>query len=122
MPDAQDPLGLTRAQWQADPQQASPLALAFDTRKSTRQNQVGLQWNKDFDSTWSTTAAAWVGQRSVQQFQAIPVATQAAASSPAASSTSTATTAASTPRARQLRRLEFVLGLAWECWTKTARL
>src|SRR5512139_1150838 len=47
MPDAQDPLGLTRAQWQADPQQASPLALAFDTRKSTRQNQVGLQWNKD---------------------------------------------------------------------------
>jgi iron complex outermembrane receptor protein len=82
MPDAQDPLGLTRAQWQADPQQASPLALAFDTRKSTRQNQVGLQWNKDLDSTWSATAAAWVGERSVQQFQAIPVATQAAASSP----------------------------------------
>ena len=82
MPDAQDPLGLTQAQWRADPQQASPLALVFDTRKSTRQNQVGLQWTKDLDAAWSATAAAWVGQRSVQQFQAIPVATQAAASSP----------------------------------------
>ena len=82
MPDAQDPLGLTRAQWQADPRQASPLALEFDTRKSTRQNQAGLQWSRDFDSTWSATAAAWVGRRSVQQFQAIPVAAQAAATSP----------------------------------------
>ncbi|MFN7887178.1 MAG: TonB-dependent receptor family protein [Betaproteobacteria bacterium] len=82
MPDAQDPLGLTRAQWQADPPQANPLALTFNTRKSTRQNQIGLQWNKDFDATWSATASAWIGRRSVQQFQAIPVTTQAAASSP----------------------------------------
>jgi iron complex outermembrane receptor protein len=82
MPDAQDPLGLTYAQWQADPQQASPLALTFNTRKTTRQNQTGLQWTKDFDAQWSATAAAWFGQRSVQQFQAIPVATQAAPSSP----------------------------------------
>ena len=82
MPDAQDPLGLTRAQWQADPQQASPVALVFDTRKTTRQNQVGLQWNKAFDATWGATAAAWLGERSVQQFQAIPVATQNAPSSP----------------------------------------
>lgn len=82
MPDAQDPLGLTRGEWQADPQQASPAALAFDTRKSTRQNQAGLQWNKDFDPAWRATAAAWSGRRSVRQFQAIPVAAQAAASSP----------------------------------------
>jgi iron complex outermembrane receptor protein len=82
MPDAQDPLGLTYEQWQADPQQAAPQALTFNTRKSTRQNQGGLQWNKGIDATWSATAAAWVGQRSVQQFQAIPVATQAAATSP----------------------------------------
>lgn len=81
MPEAQDPLGLTRAQWQADPRQAAPAALAFDTRKSTRQNQVGLQWSKDFTSAWSATAAAWIGQRSVQQFQSIPVAAQTPASS-----------------------------------------
>jgi iron complex outermembrane receptor protein len=82
MPDAQDPLGLTYAQWQADPQQASPLALTFDTRKTTRQNQLGLQWSKDFDASWNASVAAWFGQRSVQQLQAIPVATQSAASSP----------------------------------------
>jgi iron complex outermembrane receptor protein len=82
MPDAQDPLGLTYAQWQADPQQAAPQALTFDTRKTTRQNQLGLQWTKTFDATWSASAAAWLGQRAVQQFQAIPVTTQAAAASP----------------------------------------
>ncbi len=82
MPDAQDPLGLTRAQWEADPKQASPLALTFNTRKTTRQNQTGLQWTKGLDATWSATASAWAGQRSVQQFQSIPVATQAAPSSP----------------------------------------
>jgi len=82
MPDAQDPLGLTRSQWQADPRQAAPAALAFDTRKSTRQEQAGLQWQKDLDAGWAATALAWLGRRSVQQFQAIPVAAQAAASSP----------------------------------------
>jgi len=82
MPDAQDPLGLTLAQWQADPSQASPLAIAFDTRKSTRQNQAGLQWNTALDTRWSATAVAWFGERSVRQFQAIPVATQLAPSSP----------------------------------------
>jgi len=82
MPDAQDPLGLTRAQWQDDPRQASPLAIAFDTRKSTRQTQAGLQWNRRLDADWEAAAVAWAGRRSVQQFQAIPVATQAPSSSP----------------------------------------
>ena len=40
-PDAQDPLGLTRAQWEANPRQADPLATLFDTRKSVDQKQVG---------------------------------------------------------------------------------
>jgi iron complex outermembrane receptor protein len=81
MPEAQDPLGLTREQWQSDPKQAAPPALAFDTRKSTRQQQGSLQWSRDVDATWSATAVAWLGQRTVQQFQAIPVAAQAPPSS-----------------------------------------
>ena len=36
MPDVQDPLGLTRAQFEADPRQAAPVALQFNTRKSVR--------------------------------------------------------------------------------------
>ena len=39
-PRAQDPLGLTRAQWQADPRQSTPQAIAFNTRKSVSQYQL----------------------------------------------------------------------------------
>ena len=77
IPQAEDPLGLTRAQWQDDPRQASPQALQFKTRKSTDQQQLGAQLAGDFAERWSYQAAAWGGRRSVTQFQAIPVATQA---------------------------------------------
>ncbi len=42
MPDVQDPLGLTRAAFEADPRQAVAAATLFDTRKSVRQQQLGL--------------------------------------------------------------------------------
>jgi iron complex outermembrane recepter protein len=77
IPQAEDPLGLTRAQWQDDPRQASPQALQFKTRKSTEQQQLGAQLAGDFAQQWSYQAAAWAGRRSVTQFQAIPVAVQA---------------------------------------------
>jgi len=77
MPDTQDPLGLTRAQMQADPAQASPVALQFNTRKSTRQGTLGASTEAQLGET-TVTAAAWLGTRSVTQFQAIPVTTQAA--------------------------------------------
>ena len=48
IPEAEDPLGLTRAQWQEDPRQASPQALQFRTRKSTEQQQLGAQLAGDF--------------------------------------------------------------------------
>jgi iron complex outermembrane receptor protein len=82
MPDAQDPLGLTRAQAAADPRQASPQALQFDTRKSARQSQLGGQLASDFGSGWRSTVSAWIGQRDVTQFQAIPVAAQASPNHP----------------------------------------
>ncbi len=77
IPEAEDPLGLTRAQWQEDPRQASPQALQFRTRKSTEQQQLGAQLAGDIARDWSYQAAAWGGRRSVTQFQAIPVAVQA---------------------------------------------
>ena len=77
IPEAEDPLGLTRAQWQDNPRQASPQALQFRTRKSTDQQQLGAQLTGDFAQRWSYQAAAWTGRRGVTQFQAIPVAVQA---------------------------------------------
>jgi iron complex outermembrane receptor protein len=40
-PDAQDPLGLSRAQVAADPRQATAVAHQYNTRKSVRQQQAG---------------------------------------------------------------------------------
>lgn len=77
MPDTQDPLGLTRAQMQANPDQASPVALQFNTRKTTRQATLGASTEAALGQA-TLTASAWVGTRAVTQFQAIPVTTQSA--------------------------------------------
>ncbi|WP_337881397.1 TonB-dependent receptor, partial [Rheinheimera sp.] len=41
-PLLQDPLGLTEAEWRADPNQTSANAQRFDTKKSSRQRQLSL--------------------------------------------------------------------------------
>ncbi|MFL6694136.1 MAG: TonB-dependent receptor family protein, partial [Ramlibacter sp.] len=76
LPDAQDPLGLTRAEYDANPKQASPAALQFNTRKSVQQNQGGLVLEHRFDSVQSVKVTGWSGTRETVQYQAIPVATQ----------------------------------------------
>ncbi len=77
-PHAQDPLGLTRAQVQADPRQATAVATQYDTRKSVRQNQLGLVYSIEHgQQTWRFMGYA--GERTVEQFLAIPPATQASA-------------------------------------------
>ncbi|HSW06423.1 TonB-dependent receptor family protein [Aquabacterium sp.] len=76
---AQDPLGLSRAQFEADPRQTTPQALQFDTRKTIRQTQEGLQWRHSFDERSVLSEAALMvynGSRGVTQWQAIAPATQ----------------------------------------------
>lgn len=82
MPDAQDPLGLTRAQLEANPEQASPAALQFNTRKSTRQGTAGAEIRSRLAEDARLTTSAWLGRRDVTQFQAIPVAAQASPNHP----------------------------------------
>jgi iron complex outermembrane recepter protein len=76
MPDVQDPLGLTRAEFEANPRQASPAALQFNTRKSVAQQQVGAIIEHQLDAAQGLKLTTWRGQRGTEQFQAIPVATQ----------------------------------------------
>ena len=76
LPDAQDPLGLTRAEFNANPKQASPAALQFNTRKSVQQNQGGLILEHRIDNVQSVKVTGWSGTRETVQYQAIPVATQ----------------------------------------------
>ena len=78
---AQDPLGLTREQFDADPYQTTPQALLFDTRKTTGQTQGGGTWRHRFDDAGAlqeSVLTLYAGQRDVTQWQAIPPATQAA--------------------------------------------
>lgn len=74
---AQDPLGLTRAQWLADPEGGAPQATAFNTRKRLQQAQLGLSGDA---GDWRLRA--WAIDRQVRQWQAIAVATQAPSSHP----------------------------------------
>ncbi len=76
---ADDPLGLDREQFNADPDQTTPQALQFDTRKTVTQTQAGASWTHRIaaDTAWrEITAMAYAGQRGVSQFLAIAPAVQ----------------------------------------------
>nr|WP_259374439.1 TonB-dependent receptor [Calidifontimicrobium sp. SYSU G02091] len=82
---ALDPLGLTRTQFETDPDQTTPQALLYDTRKNTRQEQAGLAWRHRFDDAGALSesrVAAYVGQRSVTQWQSIPFTVQSSPTHP----------------------------------------
>jgi iron complex outermembrane receptor protein len=66
-PEVQDPLGLTRAQMDADPRQAGAVANLFNTRKSVRQNQLGGTLSHDLGGT-QLSATAYGGHRVVRQY------------------------------------------------------
>jgi iron complex outermembrane receptor protein len=70
-PNSQDPLGLTRAQWQANPRQADPSATLFDTRKSISQQQMGATLEDDIDSVTTLKGVVYGGQRGVRQYLAL---------------------------------------------------
>jgi len=75
-PNAQDPLGLTRAQVAADPRQATAVAEQYNTRKSVRQQQAGLRWTREAGAQrWQLMGYA--GQRAVTQYLPIPPGPQA---------------------------------------------
>lgn len=74
---AQDPLGLTYQQFQDDPRSA-PLAEQYDTRKTVRQTQGGVVYERQVDSRNTLRVMAYYGQRDTTQYQSIPPAAQRA--------------------------------------------
>jgi iron complex outermembrane receptor protein len=75
-PDTQDPLGLSRAQVQQNPRQATPTAISFNTRKTIEHDQAGATLEHAISAATRLQASAWTGSRLVEQFLAIPLATQ----------------------------------------------
>ncbi len=76
LPRAQDPLGLSRAQYEANPRGVDPSALAFNTRKTVDQTQAGLIYERRIDSANALRVLLYGGHRNTEQFQSIPVGAQ----------------------------------------------
>jgi iron complex outermembrane receptor protein len=69
--ETEDPLGLSRAEFDADPFQTTPNATRFNTRKSVRQSQLGLAWERRLGGGHRIELMGYGGQRDLMQFQAI---------------------------------------------------
>lgn len=79
--DAQDPLGLTRAEFDANPRQTTAAATQFNTRKSVSQTQLGLAWEHRLGAGHRLEFMGYGGRRGVAQFQAITAGAQIPAGS-----------------------------------------
>src|SRR5690606_21128823 len=73
---ADDPLGLTKEAYETDPRSATPNALLYNTRKSVKQTQLGVNYEKQIDGNNTFNAMLYVGQRRTIQYLAIPPAPQ----------------------------------------------
>ncbi len=79
--EADDPLGLTLAQLNADPEQAGTNAVNFNARKTVDQQQLGLTYTLNVTSADTFTVMAYGGHRATIQYQAIPLVNQIPATS-----------------------------------------
>ena len=80
-PNAQDPLGVTQAEFNADPHQTDAVADTYNTRKSLQQQQGGLIYDLDLSDSQSVRVLGYYGHRIIQQFLSIPASTQVSATS-----------------------------------------
>lgn len=78
---AQDPLGLSRSEFDASAEQTTPAATQFNTRKSVAQSQLGLAWDQALGGGHKIELMGYGGSRQVVQYQAIPTAAQGVTSS-----------------------------------------
>jgi iron complex outermembrane recepter protein len=76
LPQAQDPLGLTRAHFETAPRSVEQPALDFDTRKTIEQTQAGLIYERKLDTANALRLLAYYGHRGNDQYQAIPIGPQ----------------------------------------------
>ena len=74
--NADDPQGLSRAQWKADPKQVNDAKNQYDVRKEINQTQTGLNWLKPLNDRHEIYSMIYAGHREVTQYQSIPKAAQ----------------------------------------------
>ena len=76
-----DPLGLTRAQFEANPRQAVKPAYDYATGKVVSQNQVGVVAAHKLDATRGVTVTAYHGTRDLDNRLSVPLSAQTPATS-----------------------------------------
>ncbi|WP_445407116.1 TonB-dependent receptor domain-containing protein [Acinetobacter seifertii] len=69
--NADDPGGLTRADWQNNPKQVAQNILDYNARKKIEQTQTGVTWSKPINDKNELYAMAYLGNRQVTQYQSI---------------------------------------------------
>ncbi|NUE93243.1 TonB-dependent receptor family protein [Acinetobacter seifertii] len=74
--NADDPQGLTHAQWNANPKQVNDSKNNYKVRKDIEQTQTGVTWSKPINDKNELYAMAYLGNRQVTQYQSIPKSTQ----------------------------------------------
>ncbi len=72
---ANDAGGLTQAEWQDNPRQ-SPRADQYNTRKTIKQTQAGLRYERQMSSQDDFSLMMYAGERETTQYQSIPRAPQ----------------------------------------------
>ena len=76
LPEAQDPMGLSRAEYNANPRGVDQSALDYNTRKTVNQTQVGAVYERRINEANSLQLTTYGGHRGTEQFQSIPKATE----------------------------------------------
>ncbi len=72
---ANDPGGLSADEWHDNPRQ-SPRGDQYNTRKTVKQTQVGLRYDRAMTARDDLSLMAWAGERETVQYQLIPMAPQ----------------------------------------------
>ena len=70
-PDSQDPLGLTQAQVDANPRQADPATVLFNTRKTVNQLQGGVAVEQALAADATLRVTGYAGTRQIGQYLAL---------------------------------------------------
>lgn len=73
---ADDPQGLSYAQWKTNPKQVNDADNTYKVRKDIEQTQTGVTWSKPINDKNELYAMAYLGNRQVTQYQSIPKSTQ----------------------------------------------
>ncbi|MCB2017979.1 MAG: TonB-dependent receptor, partial [Hydrogenophaga sp.] len=75
-PESGDPLGLTRAQFEADPRQVATNSTLYHAGKDVSQNQLGLVAEHRIDAQSEWSARVYAGQRDLDNRLSIPLSAQ----------------------------------------------